>query len=648
MTAQSQNPLSRFKGMGGGRSKTGDSLQHRVDDTITINFRYLDSSRLQKIDSSIYDFYQRYPLPATFIDLGNLGNAAHDLVFHPLMKPGWDPGWHAYDPYIFTMDETKFFNTTKPYSELGYIIGTKAEQMINVIHTQNINRNWNALFQYRLINSPGQFNNQSTNHNNYRFSSWYASKNKRYQAFLVLLGSKLQSAENGGIRNISDLESPVYANRYSVPTKIGASNVFSNNPFGVEVTTGTHYTLATYMLRQQYDIIGKKDSIVTDSTVIPLFYPRFRAEYTLSYQTYHYRYLDDNPDTTYYIQNLNFIATPDTIKLGDTWHNLSNDFSLYSFPDAKNPQQFVKAGITFQSLHGNYDAGERSLYNISLHGEYRNKTRNKKWDIEALGNFYLSGYNAGDYNAYISLQRQISKNLGFLRAGFENVSRTLSSAWNEESSFGFGVPPGFFKKENVIHLFGSIDQPKLGLRLNADYYLLNNYPYFQNYYEAAQESNPFNILQISADKVIHVSRRWVLRTKLILQQRAGNSPVNIPLFVTHNQFGYEGKLGFKNLVIAFGVELRYYSPYKADGYSPVVGQFFTQTETTIKQKLPDIGAYVNFRIRSFVAYVRTENLNTMQVSKAYGFGFTNNNFVAPDYPSPGLRIRVGIFWSFVN
>ncbi len=114
--------------------------------------------------------------------------------------------------------------------------------------------------------------------------------------------------------------------------------------------------------------------------------------------------------------------------------------------------------------------GQRSLYNLFVHGEYRNKTRNKKWDIEAFGNFYLSGYNAGDYNAYISLRRQISSNLGYLQVGFENVNRTVSMAWTQQSSFGFGVPPGFFNKENVIHLFGSIDQPKLQLTLAANYY----------------------------------------------------------------------------------------------------------------------------------------------------------------------------------
>jgi hypothetical protein len=586
------------------------------------------------------------------VDFGNIGTESHDLVFNPFLRPGWDGGWHAFDPYVFSVDESRFYNTTKPYSEVDYLLGSKAEQMINLVTTQNITRNWNAFFQYRLINSPGTYGNQNTNHNNYRFTSWYQSKNKRYQAFLLIVGSKLESAENAGIKNNAYLDSNAYADRFNIPTNLGNAQIYGNvnNLFGggSDISTGTFYTTGTFLLRQQYDIIGLKDSVVTDSVVIPLFYPKFRAEQTISYSTYHQRFNDYNPDTSYYVKNLNFISTPDTVRLSDLWHNLTNDFSLYSFPDSKNSQQFLKAGISFQTMDGTYNAGARSLFNVFIHGEYRNKTRNKKWDIEAFGNFYLSGYNAGDYNAYISLRRQISRNLGYLQLGFENINRTVSMAWSQQSSFGFGVPSGFFNKENVVHLFGSIDQPKLQLTLAANYYLLTNYPYFYNYYQAGQESNPFNVLVVSANKRFALTRHLILRTTAILQKVAGGSPVNIPLFVTQGQIGYEGKLGFKNLLIAYGLEFRYYTPYTADGYSPVIGQFFSQTQTTIAEKLPDINAYVNFRIRSFVAYFRAENLNTAQVSPVYGFGFTNNNFVAPYYPYAGLKIRLGIYWSFVN
>jgi hypothetical protein len=648
-TASGQNnPLNRFRGMGsGGAGK--DSLQHRKDDTISITYRYLDSSRLLKMDSEVYNFYLRYPLQPTYIDFGNIGTASHDLIFNPFMQPGWDGGWHAYDPYVYTIEDSRFYNTTKPYSELGYLLGSHAEQMINLTTTQNITRNWNAFFNYRLINSPGTYNNQNTNHNNYRFTSWYRSDNKRYQAFLLLLGSKLESAENGGIQNNADLDSTSYVNRFTIPTNMGIQNTFAgtNQFFSSNIATGTFYTTGFFALRQQYDIIGLKDSIVTDTVVTPLFYPKFRAEQTINYSTYHERFLDYYPQPEYYIKNLNFISVPDTINLSDLWHNLTNDFSLYSFPDSKNPQQFLKAGLTVQTMKGSYDAGEVSYYNLFAHGEYRNKTKNKKWDVEAFGNFYINGTNAGDYNVYISLKRQISKSLGFLQVGFENVNRSVSMAWTQQSSFGFGVDRAF-NKENVIHLFGSYDQPKLDLTLNANYYLMNNYPYFKDYYFAEQETNPFNVLIISADKRFALTRHLILRASAIVQKVAGASPVHIPLFVTQDQIGYEGKLGLKNLVLATGLEIRYYTPYLADGYSPIVGQFFSQTETTIAQKLPDINAYVNLRIRSFVAYFRLENLNTAQVTPAYGFGFTNNNFVAPSYPYAGLKIRLGIYWSFVN
>jgi hypothetical protein len=120
----------------------------------------------------------------------------------------------------------------------------------------------------------------------------------------------------------------------------------------------------------------------------------------------------------------------------------------------------------------------------------------------------------------------------------------------------------------------------------------------------------------------------------------------VPLIVSSNQIGYDGTLGFKNLKISFGTEIRYISAYKADGYSPVVQQWYKQ-DSTVKQHLPDINFYLHMRIRSFTAYVQTENINAIALSPL-GFGFYHNNFVAPNYPYPPLIIRVGIWWSFIN
>ena len=95
-----------------------------------------------------------------------------------------------------------------------------------------------------------------------------------------------------------------------------------------------------------------------------------------------------------------------------------------------------------------------------------------------------------------------------------------------------------------------------------------------------------------------------------------------------------------------GLEVRYRAAYKADDYSPVHAHFFLQDSITIRNKTPDISAYVHFRIKPFKAFVRVENLNTAR--DLGGFGFTNNNLVAPGYPLPGLQFRLGVYWGFVN
>src|ERR1700743_1807658 len=123
---RAQNPLGRFGNMGGGGGGgKGDTLEHRKNDTITINFRYLDSSRLTKLDSSIFDFALRIPRPDNWINLGNLGAPARNLQFSPRMTSGWDMGLHAYDLYLFKPEDTRFFNTTKAYTELGYLLASK-------------------------------------------------------------------------------------------------------------------------------------------------------------------------------------------------------------------------------------------------------------------------------------------------------------------------------------------------------------------------------------------------------------------------------------------------------------------------------------------------------------------------------------------
>ena len=232
---------------GNAQSKGGSdtlAFEHRDDlaDSITISFRYLDSLKSNNLDSTIDDFTKYYSVPADYITLGNNGTAAFPVLFTPLLKAGWDAGFHALDLYRYRLEDTRFFKTTRPFTQLTYLLGSGKEQEIKILHTQNIKPNWNAGIEYRLIASPGIFQNQNANHNNYRFFSNYQGKRKRYAAYMILMGNKLKVSENGGIQNDSFLLDPSRKKRFAIPVNLGGDVDQSQSIFSTAVNTGNLYS----------------------------------------------------------------------------------------------------------------------------------------------------------------------------------------------------------------------------------------------------------------------------------------------------------------------------------------------------------------------------------------------------------------------
>ncbi|HPH86019.1 MAG TPA: hypothetical protein PLC48_11200 [Ferruginibacter sp.] len=620
-------------------------FEHRDDlkDSINISYRYLDSLRRNTIDSSINDFDRYFSLPSNWQYLGNNGAAAFPLIFQPNMKPGWDAGFHAFDIYRFTLEGSKFYKSTRPFSSLSYQLASGKEQMLKAMHTQNPKPNLNVGFDYRLISAPGFFVTQNTNHNNVRLFSNYQGKRKRYNAYFLLVSNTIRASENGGIQNDSFLLDPNRKDRFSVPVKLGGSAEFRTNPFATTINTGNTYKDFNFFFRQSYDL-GKRDSVaINDSTTEFLFYPKLRLQYTLNTASYTYTFNDVLTDSAIYNDwyDLLFNKKIDSFSRREKWKLVNHDFSIIQFPDTKNQAQFLSAGATLQQIKGELRTGNISNYNVILHGEYRNRTRNKRWDLLLKGEFYPTGFNSGDYSVQASLGRFLNKKLGDVNLFFQNVNRTPSFVFDNRSSFNLGDFQDF-KKENIT-LFGATATNAF-FTLGFKNYLVTNYTYFSDYYHKAQYSKLINLLQVSASKKIKISRRWNWYTEATVQQTDAAAPIKVPLLFTRNRLAFEGRF-FKNLNLSTGVEVRYYTAYKANNYSPVIGQFFPQDTITIKN-LPDVSVFLHFRIKSFTGFIRSENLNTASFKN--GFGFVNNNFAAPHYPTQGMMIRFGIQWWFVN
>lgn len=641
---RAQFNTNRLPGGGGGNaSMQRDTTKHDHEpDTLTLRFRYLDEPTDFMLDSTISDFQLNYlRVPATYMTLGNNGNAARNLLLTPRMTPGFDAGFHSLDVYGYNHGNARFYNTNRPYSELGYLIGAKQEQMINLMHTQNRGEKFNFSFGYRKINSPGFYRNQSTNHDNYNVTANYNSQNKRYHIFGSYYLNKLNSGENGGIQNPADLDNPDYTQLRLIPTNLGGGSTENSSTFfNTAIPTKNDYQEASILIRQQFDW-GKGDTIhVNDTTDIYKFDPLFRVEHTFSYTQNTYDFIDSAPDSTWYADHYGFRIPEggtDTVYTRHQWRTISNDVSVMQFPVRGNLAHFVKLGGGLDNISGRFQADTISFMNFRVHGEYRNKTRNQRWDLQARGEFYVLGENAGDYAVMGRLSRYLNETLGNVSLMATNVNKEPSYVYRYFGS-NQDIPWQNLNldKENITQIQFRADNKKLKYNITANYYLFNKYTYFKSFTQSEQFTGLFNLLQLVAYKRLDLGN-FTFDADAAFQQIAGDAPVQIPAFWARLRMAYTARL-FKNLNLYTGLEGRYNTPYYADDYSPVIGQFVYQDRQQFSNK-PEVAAFAHFRIKSFTAYVRAENLNSF---------VWDYNFYAPLYPSNDFALRVGLRWWFVN
>lgn len=620
-----------------------DSLQKRDQfaDSITISFKYYDSSTSRKLDSAINDFNYRFHTPYQYLNLGNYGTATKSLIFNPILKAGWDAGFHQYDLYNYHIYDTRFFQTTRPYTELSYILGSKSEQTIKLLHTQNKKSNFNFTFEYQFISSPGSFRNLINNHSNLRFNANYQTKNRKYGALMILLSNKNTSAESGGLRNATLLESISFNNPFQLETRLGASGSFSQNPFNTNISTGNKYKSTTVLFKHYYDL-GKVDSVLNkeDSTYNKIFYSRLRIQHIVSYSKYNYEFIDNNVDTSNYRKYFGLqLLSNHPLQMFNTWKIINNELSILTFPDKNNLAQFLKVGASYESIKGYLGTIHKNDYNINVLGEYRNRTKNKIWDIEATGKLFLNGMNAGDYEMFASIKRKLSKKVGYLQLTFQNVNRTPSTIFNQENNF-LVKSVNVSKKENTTRFAVLYENPQRHFILSGEYFLASNYNYFDSFFIAQQEATLFNVFHVGIEKMFKLKKHINWYAEVHLQQTTANAPVNLPLLLTRNRLAFEGNF-FKNLFLSTGLEVRYYTNYKPSGYSPFTGQFFYQQNFYIANR-PEVNYFLHFRIKSFKAFLRAENLNTFINGKG------KYNFSLENYGQNAFWFRLGIWWNFVN
>jgi len=208
-----------------------DSLEYRNIYNWKINPSDL-SLEYEETDTLLEGFQRYNPLLENTITttyLGNLGTPAESNIYYDRVK--YKTGFVFSGPYAIYFHEPKdqlYFNTKKRFTLLNYSnAGPKeeSEQLLGVLHTQNITPDFNVGIDYDMISSNGRYQEQQVRQNIIKlFSSFHAD---RYRAHMNFYLNRNKSQLNGGIDSLNYLGSDEYSNRLNIPVKL--SNARNQN-----------------------------------------------------------------------------------------------------------------------------------------------------------------------------------------------------------------------------------------------------------------------------------------------------------------------------------------------------------------------------------------------------------------------------------
>lgn len=621
-------------------TSNADSLNKGWENiNVKIYYTTLTSNIHRKPDSSLQHFHHIAPVyPWWGVDLGNYGSAAHNVLFSPLnMQPGLSSGYHVYDLYKIHLDSLRFYNTTNPYSDFSFILGSKNQQIVTLTHTQNIKPNWNFGANIRSGSSNGFFSGQTAKNISCSLNTNYISPNQRYNLKAAFIYNRFTQDENGGIVSDSFLSNENFNDRSLIPINIpvvtsGADKSIVNN-----IQRDLDFYVQNGYSWGQVDTTYNKDS--TSQKV--RFIPRFGLQHVFRIHSEKHQYNDNQPDSIRYaeIAPLTFGAT-DTLNGRQKWNYVLNSFSLNGFLGKNEHLLALKAGIGnridfFSSLTpvGNE---QNNSFNTFIFGQIRKEAFSSgQWNYDAKTQFYITGPAIGDFNLNLNLEKQISDWAGFSLGFSQNL--THAPFIYEQFSSNYFDRKNNFNKESITKLYAGLTIPKLKLNVNANYLLITNYLYFNNNLQPQQDNSVQPLLQIQISKPI-TFYRFTLDNRILYQQNQSNGIINVPKFMFQEQLYFKNDLFKSTLHVLTGIEVRYASPYFCNGYSPLLNQFYHQ-ESFKTQNVPQLGAFFNFSLHHFRAFFALNQIQQL---------LYNNNINAPGYPAENLKFNFGFSWVLIN
>ncbi len=607
-----------------------DTSIRKLDDKILI-FKYsLSDSTRKMIDTQIHSFHL-LRLPSIWMqDLGNSYTSAQSLWFMPSLDPSLRLGYTSADLFMLGPHNNVHYNTTRPYTALEYRMGSKQEQSIEIIHTQNISDKWNVHTHYKKQGSPGFYKLQKSNNDLIHLGSDYFSKNSRYRAVFDFNYNKFQQDENGGILSDSFLLDARYRDRRLIPVR--ANNIGGRQNQSSIRNYFRHYELnfmhewslrskTTDSSKDEVSSYQKKDLIIRQRI------------YNLSSL---HRFKDVLPDVADYEPlSLTAIQNGDSLYSSYRFHRVGTQISLLGkMAIAERPFSLelgygsetdkIETLVQEERFFNNYITARLEKIRVSI----------EQWRLEVGLKSYFTGNAKGNVQLNGRMQKQV-KSWDVTVSASQSIQEApyQLSHW----ATNYSSDSKSFSKQSISLLSADLRHTQTQTRLLLQYTMLGNYIYRDTSLIAQQYEGVIPVSQLQLCKVFHY-KKWFLDNDISLQWVSEASPVHIPRWMSRHSMSYRGFAFKSKLQVASGVRVRFNSGYFADQYVPVLYSFVTQYSTRIAN-WPQLGVFFNFKVKRFRASIALDELQQLVIAN-------NKNYI--HYHAQNAMLRFGFNWVFIN
>lgn len=583
----------------------GDTIV--VDTSLTIN-------KFHKINYLRNDNFELIPFSNTGHTYNNLSyNSTNSQLF-----PSF--GSRAKHYSYMEIEDVDYYDMPTPFTELMYRSVFEQGQLLDALYSVNTNRQFNFTISRKGLRSLGNYQHFLTSTSNFRFSTNYNSKDKRYKLRTHYVSQKLFAEQNGGIRDedIMDFEN-------------GTDQFLDRSVFDPYFENADNELSGRrYYIDNSYNLSNQNDSIKTNSLVIGN---------TISYEKRYYKF-NQSSANEYFGDSYNLSLIHDKSRLRSFLFKIGADYKTKKLGDF---------GVSLEYNNHKYNFGNIDSLNISgfsnsikYDGMIFSGSYSKNSDkFKIKGNFSSSiADNISGNSLSGSLDYNLNEDI--------NIKGNISLS-SHQPNYNFSLFKSNYISYNWENNFENIENREFNIEfksnkyfnLRLDYLDINNYAYFTkddlNVVKPFQDLDNINIIKLRVSREFSINKFFFDNQIQYQKVSNGRGIINLPELIARNSIYFSSHLLDKALFLQTGFSFSYFSKYYMNSYDPLLSEFYVQNSKKIGG-FPLMDFFVNAKIQQTRLYFKLEHFNST---------FTGYNFYsAPNYPYRDFSFRFGLVWNF--